>query len=82
MDDTQIDYVSLMGREEAKRRFSEDVVDTELRDSIRVQKMFRQIQREVRGCRINRLDTDTKLCLWTTHTYRRSHIWPGSIRIP
>ena len=59
VDDTNIDYVSLMGREEAKKRFSEDVVDTELRDSIRLQKMFRQIQREVRGMQDHKVEQKT-----------------------
>ena len=48
-----------MGREEAKKRFSEDVVDTELRDSIRLQKMFRQIQREVRGMQDHKVEQET-----------------------
>ena len=59
VDDTNIDYVSLMGREEARMRFSEDVVDTELRDSIRLQKMFRQIQREVRGMQDHKVEQET-----------------------
>ena len=59
VDDTNIDYVSLMGREEAKKRFSEDVVDTELRESIRLQKMFRQIQREVRGMQDHKVEQKT-----------------------
>ena len=81
VDDTNIDYVSLMGREEAKKRFSEDVVDTELRDSIRLQKMFRQIQREVRGMQVHKVEQETNLNLLTTHIRRRSCIWPGSIQI-
>ena len=59
VDDTNIDYVSLMGREEARMRFSEDVVDTELRDSIRLQKMFRQIQRKVRGMQDHKVEQKT-----------------------
>jgi hypothetical protein len=47
MDDTMIDYTSMMGLEDKKRRFSEDVVDMELKDSERVKKLYRQIQRQV-----------------------------------
>ena len=82
VDDAQIDYLSLMGREEAKKRFSEDVVDTELRDSIRLQKMFRQIQRQARGMQNDKVEDDTKLFFLTIHIRRRSCIWPGSIQIP
>ena len=46
-DDTMINYTSMMGMEDRKRRFSEDVVDMELKDSERVKKLFRQIQRQV-----------------------------------
>ena len=47
MDDTMIDYSSMMGLEDKKRRFSEDVVDMDLKDSERVKKLYRQIQRQV-----------------------------------
>ena len=47
MDDTMINYTSMMGLEDKKRRFSEDVVDMELKDSERVKKLYRQIQRQV-----------------------------------
>ena len=47
MDDTMVDYTSMMGLEDKKRRFSEDVVDMELKDSERVKKLYRQIQRQV-----------------------------------
>ena len=47
MDDSNVDYVSILGLEERKRRFSEDVVDMELMDSVRLQKMYRQLQRHV-----------------------------------
>ena len=43
MDDTMIDYTSMMGMEDKKRRFSEDVVDMDLKDSERVKKLYRQI---------------------------------------
>ena len=46
-DDTMINYTSMMGMEDKKRRFSEDVVDMDLKDSERVKKLFRQIQRQV-----------------------------------
>ena len=39
--------MSMMGREDRKRRFSEDVVDMEVKDSERLRKLYRQIQRQV-----------------------------------
>ena len=47
MDDTMIDYTSMMGLEDKRRRFSEDVVDMDLKDSERIKKLYRQIQRQV-----------------------------------
>ena len=48
VDDTKIDYTSLLGTEERKMRFSEDMVDMDLKDSIKLQKMYKQIQRQIR----------------------------------
>ena len=42
-----IDYTSMMGLEDKRRRFSEDVVDMDLKDSERIKKLYRQIQRQV-----------------------------------
>ena len=42
-----IDYTSMMGREDKMRRFSEDVVDMDLKDSERLKKLYRQIQWQV-----------------------------------
>jgi hypothetical protein len=47
MDDTMINYTSMMGLEDKRRRFSEDVVDMDLKDSERIKKFYRQIQRQV-----------------------------------
>jgi hypothetical protein len=47
MDDSNIDYMSILGLEDKKRRFSEEVVDMDLKDTVRLQKMYRQIQRHV-----------------------------------
>ena len=47
MDDSNIDYMSILGLEDKKRRFSEDVVDMDLKDSERIKKLYRQIQRQV-----------------------------------
>ena len=47
MDDTMIDYTSMMGLEDKRRRFSEDVVDMDLKDSERIKELYRQIQRQV-----------------------------------
>ena len=49
MDDINIDYMSILGLEDMKRRFSEEVVDMDLKDTLRLKKMYRQIQHHVRG---------------------------------
>ena len=46
-DDIQADYYSALGEEERMRRFSEVLDDENLRETIRMEKMFRQIQRKV-----------------------------------
>ena len=46
-DDSKVDYTSMLGVEERRQRFSEEVVDKDLKDSVRVQKMYRQLQRQV-----------------------------------
>lgn len=47
VDDARVDYTSLLDGEDRARRFSEDVVDIDLKDSVRLQKLYRQIQRQV-----------------------------------
>ena len=37
----------MLGLEERRKRFSEEVVDLDLKDSVRLQKLYRQIQRQV-----------------------------------
>ena len=46
-DDSVVDYTSMLGREERRQRFSEEVLDRDLKDSVRLQKMYRQLQRQV-----------------------------------
>ena len=46
MDDTKVSYNSLLGLEDRKRRFSE-VVDREVRESLMIQKQYRQMQRQI-----------------------------------
>ena len=57
LDDSTVDYMSMMDQEDRKRRFSEDVVERELKDTVRLQKMYRQLQRHVsshqnKGCKV------------------------------
>ena len=47
VDDSQVEYCSLLGEEERRRRFSEVLDDENLRETIRLEKMLRQIQRKV-----------------------------------
>ena len=47
IDDSRVDYTSLLGLEDRRKRFSEEVVDLDLKDSVRLQKLYRQIQRQV-----------------------------------
>jgi len=47
MDDIMVDYSSVMDREDKKKRFSEELEDKELKESLKLQKLYRQIQRQV-----------------------------------
>ena len=47
VDDTKVDYTSLLSMEERGRRFSEVLEDQSLVQTIRVEKMFRQMQKQV-----------------------------------
>lgn len=47
IDDINVDYSSILDQEDRLRRWSEDVVDHRLRDSVRLAKLYRQIQRQV-----------------------------------
>ena len=46
-DDIQVDYTSMLGIEERRQRFSEEVEDMDLKDNVKMQKMYRQLQRQV-----------------------------------
>ena len=52
----QIDYTSLLGREDRAKRFSEEVEDTDLKDSVRLQKVFREIQRQISRAEREKVD--------------------------
>ena len=47
IDDSRVDYTSVLGLEDRRKRFSEEVEDLDLKDSVRLQKLYRQIQRQV-----------------------------------
>ena len=48
IDDSKVDYLNRsLGLEDRKRRFSEVLVDTELKETMMLQKQYRQIQRQV-----------------------------------
>ena len=46
-DDSKVDYTSLLGLDDKRKRFSEDVVDKNVKETIRLQKMYRELQRQV-----------------------------------
>ena len=46
LDDAKVDYVSILGLEDRRRRFSEDIADLEIKDSVRIKKLLRQLQRD------------------------------------
>ena len=46
-DDSTVDYISMLGLEERRRRFSEEVEDADLKESVHLQKLYRQVQRQV-----------------------------------
>ena len=53
MDDIQVDYSSILDQEDRLRRWSEDVVDLELRDNVRLNKLYRKqyyLSILIKGC--------------------------------
>lgn len=46
-DDSRIDYTSVLNMEDKERRFSEDLVDFDIKSNIQMKKLYRQIQRQV-----------------------------------
>ena len=67
IDDSKVDYMSLLGSEDRKRRFSEVVIDTELKDSMRLQKLYRKMQRQVH-CQQNKGS-------WVSNNEKRVYIF-------
>ena len=49
-DDARVDYDSLLDSDQRRSRFSEQLLDMELRESVRLGKMYRQLQRQI-NCR-------------------------------
>jgi hypothetical protein len=49
-DNSKVDYTSMLGEEGRRQRFSEEVVDKDLKDSVRVQKMYRQLHSPFLAC--------------------------------
>ena len=45
-----MDYDSLLDSDQRRSRFSEELLDMELRESVRLGKMYRQLQRQI-NCR-------------------------------
>ena len=46
-DDSRVDYTSLLGEADRRKRISVEVEDTDLKDSMKLKKMYREIQRHV-----------------------------------
>ena len=40
MDDSKVDYTNMLGLEDKRRRFSEDVVDIDTKNSVMLQKLY------------------------------------------
>ena len=47
LDDSTVDYISMLGMEDRRCRFSEELEDAELKESVHLKKFYRQIQRQV-----------------------------------
>ena len=47
VDDSKVDYTSQLDIEERRRRLSDCLVDKNLEETIRLEKMFRQMQRQL-----------------------------------
>ena len=46
-DDITVDYLSILDLEDRKKRFSARVEDADLRETVHLQKLYRQVQRQV-----------------------------------
>ena len=46
-DDSNIDYLSVLGHDDKTRRFSEDLVDVDVKSNLQLRKLYRQIQRQI-----------------------------------
>ena len=55
-DDSRIDYTSVLNMEDKERRFSEDLVDFDIKSNIQMKKLYRQVQRQVH------CDDNTEVC--------------------
>ena len=69
-DDARVDYTSLLGQEDRRKRFSEELLDTELRDSVQLQKMYRELQRQINCWDRNKVLSSSVLTI--TNTFSRS----------
>ena len=63
-DDARVDYTSLLGLEDRRKRFSEELLDTELRDSVQLQKMYRELQRQINCWHRSKVRPDGNPLLW------------------
>ena len=45
-DDSQVEYISVLSTEDKRKRFSEELADKELKENMRLQKFYRQLQRQ------------------------------------
>ena len=60
MDDNRVDYISMLGVEDIRKRFSEDVVDRRTKDQVMINKMLREMQRQAHaGGRVSSIVTDS-----------------------
>ena len=73
---TMIDFTSMMGLEDRKRRLSEDVVDMELQDRERFKKLYRQIQRQVHCRQESKINSER----WRRERSRSRSVCSGLIR--
>ena len=56
-DDSIVDYTSVLSKEDKRKRFSEELVDKELKEIMRLKKLYRQLQRQVHSVEVRSISS-------------------------
>ena len=56
-DDSIVDYTSVLSKEDKRKRFSEELIDKELKEIMRLKKLYRQLQRQVHSVEVRSISS-------------------------